>query len=208
MGIDPRTSHTDGIFVVPKSAFSSSQACFDSFYIAHFLEDQGYEDTWYDALNMDEQVNEYTFTAPSNGKTIYFTVETYYQDVIPNECTTGDYRRSNGYVLRLPNPLVAFQVYRKGKYSSSKTLVDSVHYTDQKHTPIVFNGYYSSGQTFVIRVKYTWFGSPHKDYTVKVYSTHKAAKVYDELGKSNQLYADGRSPSEFKDPQFCGMDKL
>lgn len=60
--------------------------------ITHFRDDDGYADTWYDAIDMDEQEHSYYFTVPSHADgsdEIYLTVESYYQDVIPNECTTG-----------------------------------------------------------------------------------------------------------------------
>ena len=60
---------------------------------------------------------------------------------------------------------------------------------------------YTIGDVFTIFVKYTWYGSPHKDFTVKVYSKHsKTSKIVDKsTGKQNQLYTDGTTePSEFQ----------
>ena len=60
--------------------------------ITHFRDNDGYADTWYDAIGMDEAEHNYYFTVPSDYQSsddIYLTVESYYQDVIPSECTTG-----------------------------------------------------------------------------------------------------------------------
>jgi len=35
---------------------------------------------------------------------------------------------------------------------------------------VLLESEYTANQVYVIAVKYLWFGSPHKDYTVKVYS--------------------------------------
>jgi hypothetical protein len=35
---------------------------------------------------------------------------------------------------------------------------------------IVLENDYTAGTVFQLAVRYTWFGSPFKDYTVKVYS--------------------------------------
>ena len=67
---------------------------------------------------------------------------------------------------------------------------------------------YAAGDYFSIIIKYRWYGSPHKDYTVKVHSRHHGVRItYSADGQPNQLYTDGRSPSEFSNSAFCGMDK-
>lgn len=48
-------------------------------------------------------------------------------------------------------------------------------------------------------------GSPHKDYTVKVYSKHDL-EVTNSNGETNQLHTDGQSPSEFTSTNYCGMN--
>ena len=85
-GVDPTRSHADGLFVVPKSAFAKDTGCFESFYVAHMLDKHGYQNTWYDALNMDEENHLYFFTPPKTEGNLYFTVETYYQDIVPEQC--------------------------------------------------------------------------------------------------------------------------
>jgi hypothetical protein len=39
----------------------------------------------------DGELKEYLFTIPAEDGALYFTVESYYNDLIPNECTSGTY---------------------------------------------------------------------------------------------------------------------
>ena len=58
---------------------------------------------------------------------------------------------------------------------------------------------YSSGDVFILNVKYTWFNSTNKDYTVKLYSNLDDVKVTDAFtGESNIIYMDGNTPSGFR----------
>jgi len=91
--------------------------------ITHFRDGAGYADTWYDAIDADEEVHAYYWTNPASVDvsmaaaswgadttegSIYLTVESYYQDVVPNECTTGF---AEG--MQLENPLVYFELEQK-----------------------------------------------------------------------------------------------
>lgn len=76
-GIDPTTSNTDGIFVMPMSKFADS-TCILSYEIAHTRDSEGYKAAWYDAEGMDEAYHEYFVTVPANDGALYFTVESYY----------------------------------------------------------------------------------------------------------------------------------
>lgn len=90
--IDPRTSNTEGYFVMPiETLTDSSIDCIYSFQIAHYRKADGFSDAVYDAENMDESYKYYYATVPQFNEALYFTVETYYQEMIPNECTTGTY---------------------------------------------------------------------------------------------------------------------
>lgn len=82
---------------------------------------EGYSDTVYDAEDMDEYDHNYYITVPENDGFLYFSVETYYQEMIPNECTTGTYI---GY--QLPNPVVEVTIYEDGSssYSAYKVYSD------------------------------------------------------------------------------------
>ena len=87
LGVDPRQSaKADGVFVVPKSRMAS---CFDEMSVGHILDNQGYSDNWYDALDMDENFHTYYFTIPSSfDGNLYITTQTYDQYIIPAECHT------------------------------------------------------------------------------------------------------------------------
>ena len=45
-------------------------------------------------------------------------------------------------------------------------------------------------------VGYYWYGSPKRDFTVKIYSKDDIS-VYDAVGNTNMLHTDGTAPSEF-----------
>ena len=167
-GLDPTTSHNDGIFVMPMSTFgqtANSYNCIYNYEIAHYRDGEGYSGDWYDAENMDEAFHNYYITVPKYDGALYFTVETYYQDIIPNECTTGSVTFSNGSSATLSNPLLDYEVWKDG--ASSYTAYKYV--SDQFSYPILLTTY-SAGDVFKVVVGYKWFNSPAKDYTVKIYS--------------------------------------
>jgi len=66
--------------------------------IVHFRDNEGYFDGWYDYIGEEGEDNTgyiyYTANVPSGVQVysddyLYFTVETYYGNIIPKECTTG-----------------------------------------------------------------------------------------------------------------------
>jgi len=54
-------------------------------------------------------------------------------------------------------------------------------------------------------VKYQWFGSPHPDYTVKVYST-QTLEIKDANDANKKTNYDGTEPSAFKSSTYKGMN--
>ncbi len=77
---------------MPMSIFGKTDNgynCITDFEIAHIRDSEGYSGDWYDAESMDEEYHSYYITVPKNDGVLYFTVESYYQNVIPNECTSG-----------------------------------------------------------------------------------------------------------------------
>ena len=60
--------------------------CFSRFQIGHYR--PGYSDTWFDQDNDDGIVKSYLFKAIGQGD-LYFTVETYYQGMVPFECQSA-----------------------------------------------------------------------------------------------------------------------
>lgn len=64
---------------------------------------------------------------------------------------------------------------------------------------------YAAGDVFELAIKYLWFGSPHPDYTIKVYSKQNLA-IRDSSGNQVQQHMDGSSPSGFTSSEYKGMD--
>jgi hypothetical protein len=62
--------------------------------------------------------------------------------------------------------------------------------------PILISDY-TGGETLNILVRYDWINSPHKDFTLKLYSQHTGTMIYDDTGNTNMLHTDGQEPSEF-----------
>ena len=59
---------------------------------------------------------------------MYITVETYAQDIIPNECTTGSVKQPDGSIVEMPNPLVYFAIFKTIDLKFIK--LDEKYYTD------------------------------------------------------------------------------
>jgi len=57
---------------------------------------------------------------------------------------------------------------------------------------------------FKIAVKYLWFNSPHKEYTVSVYSK-QTLTVLDDTGSVSIKHMDGSVPSGFTGSSYKGM---
>lgn len=115
--IDPRASVDDGIFTMPMSEFSETENdynCIFNYEIAHYRASEGYSMDWYDAIDMGERYDDFYIEVPAYEGGLYFTVETYYQDLIPNECTTGDITFEDGSSATLPNPLLDYEVWLDG----------------------------------------------------------------------------------------------
>ena len=108
-GIDPRTiADQDGIFVIPKENLIWDNGCIGDFGIAHYRDNEGYTDDWFDATDMDEEYHYYYFTVPSDAvaskdgdenffdftwDSLYITIESYYYEMIPQSCfleSSGD----------------------------------------------------------------------------------------------------------------------
>lgn len=66
---------------------------------------------------------------------------------------------------------------------------------DYQHQPIMIQNT-DDVTEFEIMVDYNWFGSPRRDFTVKVYALD-VSDIRDEDGDTNMLHTDGQSPSEF-----------
>lgn len=119
-------------------------------------------------------MKDYYVTVPAAEGGIYFMAETYYQDMIPEECTTGDYNAGSS-IVTVTTPVVDITVYKDGDTTPSTYKI----YSDQFNYPLLITTY-NAGTVFRIAIKYDWIGSaadtvtqdyqPIKDYTVSVYS--------------------------------------
>jgi len=154
---------------MPMSEFSKTADgynCVYNYEIAHHRASEGYSGDWYDAIDMEEQYDDYYITVPADDGGLYFTVETYYQNIIPNECTTDIVDFGGGNIAQISNPLFDYEVWKDG--ASTYTAYQYAA-SDQFSNPILITNY-NAGDVFKVRAKYFWLNSPAKDYTVKIYS--------------------------------------
>lgn len=80
------------------------------------------------------------------------------------------------------------------------------YYVEQYQKPmIVPEADYTAGTVFLVGVKYLWFGSPFKDYTVKVYSKQTLTVRDNASGGTSVINMDGQSPSGFTASNYTGM---
>lgn len=96
------------------------------------------------------------------------TVETYSYNIVPEVCTSESV---DGYFGT--SPFAYFDVYygRENPYS---------YFWDYAHSPVhIKEGEYRARQKFDIMAKYEWYGSPARDFTVKVYSKHEGTQLTD-----------------------------
>lgn len=182
-GFDPLNSDSDstGLFVVPFEAFSNNADvgyCFVDIQIGHNRESEGYEDRWYDVIDASEEQYEFSYTASTNDMPVYFTVETYSFNIVPYTCTMAYDSDTEQYA---DTPIVLLDIY----YGAENPWE---YYMDYQHRPIMVDNY--SLEQFRILVKYSWYGSPRKDFTLKVYSVDHN-EVYDSAGGTNMLHTDG-----------------
>ena len=202
-GIDVRTQQaSDGYFVVPISKLIGTD-CFADYSIGHYRAGEGYTDKWYDKENNNAngvEVAQYYFDRDQNvASDMYFTVETYTSKIIPKECTTGTIASSGQSVNY---PLAKLEVFD----ASTNNRFEYQYYLEQFHRPIMVPALTARDvSTFKIQVTYEFMGSPHPDYTVKVYSKHDRP-LKDSSGNTNMVHMDGQQPSGFTNSQFKGMD--
>ena len=107
--IDIRQSHKDGIFVVKDADLLR---CFFDYQIGHIRHNEGYTDKWYDLENDDGSEKIYKFQPLKKRGDIYLSIESYFQQMIPKECTRG------------VNPLLKFTIYKNGAYFGYKWYYD------------------------------------------------------------------------------------
>ena len=172
--------------------------CIADVEVGHERSSEGYADQWYDQENaVDAQTYSYTLDVDSSiTSDMYFTVETYAHEVIPTSCTTGSISTGQG----VNYPVALFQVYNGG------TRLDYKYYVDQKHSVIMVPAATNAGiSQYTLYSKYEWVGSPHPDFTLKVYSKNNQP-IKDSNGNTNIIHMDGQQPSGFTSSSYIGMD--
>ena len=206
LGIDPRTQYLNGYYVVPMTNFFGGK-CFADFQSAHERTNDGYKIAWFDAENMDENFHNYFVTIPEKKGDLYFMVESYMYNTVPNGCIDGvfQYTDSSGTVqsLDMTHPLLYFALYDQ---SNPGRIIAYKYYVEQFQKPIIVKeADYSAGTQFKIVVRFLWFDSPAPDYTVSVYSRQDLT-IYDNYGSVKKYYMDGQQPSGFASSSYRGMN--
>ena len=177
LNVDPTTSKSKGIFVIPMSKLING-LCMEDVNVAHYRQSEGYSDDRYDVINTDEAQHVFTVNVPAKSGDVYFSLHGYPPETIPQSCTTYS-KTENGVTSNYIMPLVYLPLYR------GNTRLAYQYYQDQFSRPLVIlasnsspiwnsddktSNTYSAGDTFKMKVEVNWGSSPAKDYTLKVYS--------------------------------------
>jgi len=133
-------------------------------------------------------------TVPADDGDLYFSTETYYQDLVPNECNSGIYQGNS-----ISSPVVDITLYK----DAASIYTDYKVYSDQFNYPLLVSTY-NAGVVWRVTIEYVWYGSAAPDYTLKVYSK-QALSILDSDGNTNVLNYDGSSPSAFTESTYSGM---
>ena len=87
LGVNPVTDGKNyGIFIVPATNFAT---CFTDYQIGYYLDNQGYQATYYDEDNASGNLYSYTYkvsATATNLQPIYFSVASYGGKIIPSSC--------------------------------------------------------------------------------------------------------------------------
>tara|TARA_B110000285_G_scaffold232359_1_gene303236 strand:+ start:1251 stop:1982 length:732 start_codon:yes stop_codon:yes gene_type:complete len=172
----------------------TAENCIYGYQIAHLRDSEGYSRSYYDQEGDDGTLKDFFVTVPASDGDIYFMAESYYQDLVPEECTSGTYLGNS-----LTAPVADVTVYQDGSTVSSTYKV----YSDQFNYPLLVTTY-SAGVVFKFAVQYTWFGSVAPDYTITVYSKQNL-EVKNANGGTNVVNYDGTEPSGYTGSSFKGM---
>lgn len=127
-------------------------------------------------------------TLPAKNGDLYFTVESYFQGMVPASCWTGEY------------PVVKFTLYKNTKDKKWS----QYWYYDAYHKPAqILESEYEAGDKIILEVTYDWFDGyssipeSARDYTIKVYSKQNLEIKSSATGKTNMWFMDGQFPSRF-----------
>ena len=126
------TSQNDGIFFISHTDFLT---CFDDFQIAHYRDNEGYSDDWYDKETDDGQMTQFEVTVPAQNGDLYFSVDGFYQGAVPQSCFNGDF------------PIMYVAIY---KNDMSNVLFNYAYY-DAFHWPFeILEANYAANDKFII----------------------------------------------------------
>jgi len=128
--------------------------------------------------------------APIADSYLYFTVESFYQAYIPEDCMDP-----NSYGI----PLTVFTVQNMRTEESW-----SQYYYEFYHNPILVGpSSYNASDEFELMVKFYWAGSPTRDFTVSMYALlDNNTWILNEDGYANQMNMDGSEPSGFHESNW------
>ena len=132
--------------------------CFFDYQIAHLRSD--YISNYFDVEDSNDELREFFVTYEGKGHDLYFSVETYYSGMIPNQCISGVYND-----IALSDPVLDLRLYNP----RTSELYDYKIYSEQFNYPLMLTQS-SEWDFYRLDVQYTWFNYPAKDYTVKLYS--------------------------------------
>lgn len=97
--------------------------CMSDINVAHYRASEGYSDDRYDVINTDNRQHIFTVEVPAKSGDLYFSLNGYPADLIPENCTTYD-KTENGVTTTYNMPLVYLPLYKK----SGSGDYERVHY--------------------------------------------------------------------------------
>ena len=119
LGVNPVTDGKNyGIFIVPATNFAT---CFTDYQIGYYLDNQGYQATYYDEDNASGNLYSYTYkisATATNLQPIYFSVASYGGKIIPSIC----YASGSSSIVQIK----VYSLLNDG----TQTLVGSQYYYD------------------------------------------------------------------------------
>lgn len=126
-------------------------------------------------------------TIPEKNGDLYFTIEGYFQGMVPDSCWEGYY------------PIIKLNTYKNTK----DVKLHQYWYYDAYHQPAIFlESGYEAGDKIILEVLYDWtyaqstLPQEARAYTLKVYSKQNL-EIKDSSGKANMWFMDGQFPSAF-----------
>ena len=135
-GVDPTNSNLDGIFFINHEDVTT---CLFDIEIAHYRDDGGYKDTWYDQEKDWGFESIYKASNLKKNGDLYITVESYYQSTIPLSCSLDTY------------PILLITAHINTLNDENPDGV--AYYYDQFHRPILIEeDKYKDGDDLIIAI--------------------------------------------------------